>query len=60
MTATAPGKKEALLANDLLFLFYQGYDGNTARGMHTHERLRFHAPAALGEMVTVTGAASAR
>ncbi|GLU50166.1 MaoC family dehydratase [Nocardiopsis ansamitocini] len=44
-----------VLANDLLFLFYQGYDGNTAQGLHTHETLRFHSPAAVGETVTVEG-----
>ena len=45
-----------VLANDLLFLFYQGYDGNTAQGLHTHETLRFRSPAAVGETVTVEGA----
>ncbi|MFB9836937.1 FAS1-like dehydratase domain-containing protein [Actinoallomurus acaciae] len=45
-----------VLANDLLFLFYQHYDGNTARGLHTHERLTFHAPIRVGETVTITGA----
>ncbi|MFC4009312.1 hypothetical protein ACFOY2_18920 [Nonomuraea purpurea] len=44
------------LANDLLFLFYDKYDGNTAQGLHTHERLDFHNPAFAGEQVTVTGA----
>ncbi|WDZ91021.1 MaoC/PaaZ C-terminal domain-containing protein [Nocardiopsis sp. HUAS JQ3] len=44
-----------VLANDLLFLFYQGYDGNTAQGLHTHETLRFHSPVAVGETVTVDG-----
>jgi acyl dehydratase len=45
-----------VLANDLLFLFYQHYDGNTARGLHTHERLEFHSPVRVGETVTITGA----
>lgn len=45
-----------VLANDLLFLFYQGYDGNTAQGLHTHEHLRFHAPIPLGETVVIEGA----
>jgi acyl dehydratase len=45
-----------VLANDLLFLFYDGYDGNTAQGLHTHETLRFRSPAKIGEKVTVTGA----
>jgi acyl dehydratase len=44
-----------VLANDLLFLFYQGYDGNTAQGLHTHETLRFRSPVAVGETVTVEG-----
>ncbi len=44
-----------VLANDLLFLFYQGYDGNTAQGLHTHETLRFHSPVSVGETVTVDG-----
>ncbi|WP_316308673.1 MaoC family dehydratase, partial [Clavibacter michiganensis] len=44
------------LANDLLFLFYERYDGNTAQGLHTHEHLRFHAPIPVGETVTITGA----
>lgn len=45
-----------VLANDLLFLFYENYDGNTAQGLHTHEHLTFHAPVLVGEQVTVTGA----
>lgn len=45
-----------VLANDLLFLFYDKYDGNTARGLHTHEQLAFHAPVRRGETVTITGA----
>ena len=44
-----------VLANDLLFHFYQRYDGNTAQGLHTHERLVFHAPIPVGETVTITG-----
>lgn len=44
-----------VLANDLLFLFYDGYDGNTAQGLHTHESLRFTSPIRVGERVTVTG-----
>lgn len=44
-----------VLANDLLFLFYEGYDGNTAQGLHTHETLRFRSPARVGETVTVDG-----
>jgi acyl dehydratase len=45
-----------VLANDLLFLFYDKYDGNTARGLHTHEQLAFHAPVRRGEEVTISGA----
>lgn len=44
-----------VLANELLFLFYDKYDGNTAQGLHTHERLRFHSPVRVGETVTVDG-----
>ncbi|MET7640899.1 MaoC family dehydratase [Streptomyces sp. NPDC005438] len=44
-----------VLANDLLFLFYENYDGNTAQGLHTHEHLTFHSPVAVGERVTVSG-----
>jgi acyl dehydratase len=44
-----------VLANDMLFLFYQRYDGNTAQGLHTHERLVFHAPIHVGQTVTITG-----
>ena len=45
-----------LLANDLLFLFYENYDGNTAEGLQSHERLTFHSPARVGETITVSGA----
>jgi acyl dehydratase len=45
-----------ILANELLFLFYDKYDGNTARGLHTHEQLTFLAPVRRGERVTVSGA----
>ena len=44
-----------VLANELLFLFYANYDGNTAQGLHTHERLRFRSPVRVGERVTVSG-----
>jgi len=44
-----------IFANDLLFLFYENYDGNTAEGLHTHEQLTFHSPARPGELVTFTG-----
>jgi acyl dehydratase len=44
-----------ILANDLLFLFYDKYDGNTAQGLHTHEHLRFHQPVRHGETVTIEG-----
>jgi len=45
-----------LMANDLLFLFYENYDGNTAEGLQSHERLTFHSPARVGETITVSGA----
>ncbi|MDU0326108.1 MaoC family dehydratase [Microbacterium sp. KSW2-21] len=45
-----------VLANELLFLFYDKYDGNTAQGLHTHEHLRFVSPVRVGETVTVEGA----
>lgn len=45
-----------ILANDLLFLFYDKYDGNTAQGLHTHERLSFISPVRRGETATITGA----
>lgn len=44
-----------IFANDLLFIFYEAYDGNTAEGLHTHQQLTFHSPARPGELVTVTG-----
>lgn len=44
------------LANDLLFLFYETYDGNTAEGLQTHERLRWRSPLHLGETVRIEGA----
>lgn len=44
-----------VLANELLFLFYDKYDGNTAQGLHTHELLRFRSPVRVGETVTVDG-----
>ncbi|MFV0425685.1 MAG: MaoC family dehydratase N-terminal domain-containing protein [Beutenbergiaceae bacterium] len=44
-----------IFANDLLFLFYEVYDGNTAEGLHTMQKLTFHSPARPGEQVTVTG-----
>lgn len=45
-----------LLANDLLFLFYENYDGNTAEGLQSHECLTFHSPARVGETITASGA----
>ncbi len=44
-----------LLANDMLFLFYESYNGNTAEGLQTHERLRWHSPVRVGERVRVEG-----
>lgn len=45
-----------ILGNELLFLFYDKYDGNTAMGLHTHEQLTFLSPVRRGERVTVEGA----
>ncbi|HWE89536.1 MAG TPA: hypothetical protein VG317_08760, partial [Pseudonocardiaceae bacterium] len=45
----------AALSNELLFLFYANYDGNTAQGLHTHEELSFHAPVRIGEKITIGG-----
>lgn len=45
-----------LLANDMLFLFYETYNGNTAEGLQTHELLRWHSPVRVGEHVRVEGA----
>lgn len=52
----APIGQPLALANDLLFLFYDKYDGHTAKGLHTHERLSFISPVRRGETVTVSGA----
>jgi acyl dehydratase len=45
-----------ILANELLFLFYDKYDGNTSMGLHTHEQLTFLSPVRRDERVTVEGA----
>ena len=50
-----PIAQPLLLANDMLFLFYEAYNGNTAEGLQTHERLRWHAPVRVGERVRVEG-----
>ncbi|MEU6132464.1 hypothetical protein ABZ805_25080 [Saccharopolyspora sp. NPDC047091] len=50
-----PAASPAVLSNELLFLFYAAYDGNTARGLHTHEELSLHAPVVIGETVTLSG-----
>ncbi|ANY10277.1 hypothetical protein AFB00_21595 [Pseudonocardia sp. HH130630-07] len=51
----APAAHPALLCNELLFLFYAGYDGNTAEGLHTHEDIAFHSAIRIGETVTIGG-----
>ena len=51
----APAAHPALLCNELLFLFYANYDGNTAEGLHTHENIAFHSPVRIGEKVTIGG-----
>ena len=43
------------LANDLLFLFYETYNGNTAEGLQTHEQLRWRSPLHVGESVRIEG-----
>ncbi len=43
------------LANDLLFLFYESYNGNTAEGLHTHEQLRWKGPVHVGEAIRIEG-----
>lgn len=45
----------ALLANDVLNVFYSKYDKNTIVGLHTQEELWFDSPVFVGERVTVTG-----
>ncbi|MFR9731125.1 hypothetical protein ACL03H_18015 [Saccharopolyspora sp. MS10] len=50
-----PAVSPIVLSNELLFLFYARYDGNTAQGLHTHEELSLHSPVALGEVVTLSG-----
>lgn len=59
-----PGSREArwshcahaaLLANDLLTVYYSNYDRSTVTGLHTEEQLWFRRPVPIGETVTVTG-----
>ena len=45
----------ALLANDLLTIYYETYDRNTVVGLHSEEELWFRSPVRLGERVTLTG-----
>ena len=45
----------AILANDVLNVFYSKYDKNTIVGLHTQEELWFHNPVFADERVTVTG-----
>lgn len=45
-----------ILANELLWLYFERYDRNTARGLHTQERLNFLSPIRRGESVTIAGA----
>lgn len=51
----APAVHPVVLSNELLFLFYANYDGNTAQGLHTHEEMTFHSPIRLGEKITLGG-----
>lgn len=50
-----PAAHPAVLSNELLFLFYAAYDGNTAQGLHTREDVSFHSPIRIGETVTIGG-----
>jgi acyl dehydratase len=50
-----PSAHPAVLCNELLFLFYATYDGNTAQGLHTREDISFHSPIRIGETVTIGG-----
>ncbi|MER9832400.1 hypothetical protein NKJ51_29320 [Mesorhizobium sp. M0134] len=45
----------ALLANDLMTVYYTSYDRTTLAGLHTTNELFFHAPVPMGETVTITG-----
>lgn len=51
----SPAAHPVVLSNELLFLFYAAYDGNTAQGLHTREDISFHSPVRVGETVTVAG-----
>jgi acyl dehydratase len=45
----------ALLANDLLTVYYEAYDRNTVVGLHSEEELWFVSPVRVGERVMLTG-----
>ena len=45
----------AILADDLLKVFYTRFDKSTVVGLHTEEQLWFDNPVFLGERVTLTG-----
>lgn len=45
----------ALLANDLLTVYYTNYDRTTVTGLHTEEELTFLRPVHVGEKVMITG-----
>ncbi len=45
----------ALLANDLLTIYYTNYDRTTVTGLHTDEEMWFLRPVPVGETVTITG-----
>jgi acyl dehydratase len=45
----------AILANDLLCVYYTHYDRHRVVGLHTEEVLEFHAPVRVGETATIDG-----
>lgn len=50
-----PVTHAALLANDLLTVYYTNFDRTTVTGLHTEEELEFLRPVPVGETVTITG-----
>lgn len=45
----------AILANDLLTIYYTAYDRHRVVGLHTEESLHFHSPIEVGETAKITG-----
>lgn len=50
-----PIGQAAILANELLCLYYTHYDRHRVVGLHTEELLEFHAPVRVGETATIDG-----